>query len=191
MTDKQTICGYVQTYRQIFPTELATTQLLADYLDNNTEGTLYDRKNFNGHITASAFVINPARNAMLLLRHKSLERWLQPGGHVEPGDASLTAASLREAVEETGIPAHELELINADNLNGMPFDIDSHYIPANPRKAEDGHYHHDHRYVYVYTGTGDNAYNKDEATGLKWVSLDELIHDDTFAAVIQKIRKYL
>lgn len=53
------------------------------------------------HVTASAIVTSEQGVALHL--HKRLELWLQPGGHIEPGEAPWQAA-LREAVEETGLP---------------------------------------------------------------------------------------
>src|SRR5437762_10909961 len=41
-----------------------------------------------GHFTASAFVLSPDYDEVLLIFHKKLGRWLQPGGHVDAGDAS-------------------------------------------------------------------------------------------------------
>ena len=55
-----------------------------------------------GHITASAFVIDPVAQQLLLHHHKRLGRWLQMGGHLEPGESPRTAA-LREASEESGL----------------------------------------------------------------------------------------
>lgn len=52
------------------------------------------------HVTASAVVIG--RRGVLLHRHKRLGLWLQPGGHIEPGE-SPWAAARREATEETGL----------------------------------------------------------------------------------------
>lgn len=58
-----------------------------------------------GHFTASALIVDPAREAVLLTHHRRLGLWLQMGGHFEPGDKSIVDAARREAVEEGGIPA--------------------------------------------------------------------------------------
>jgi 8-oxo-dGTP pyrophosphatase MutT (NUDIX family) len=52
------------------------------------------------HVTGSAIVVGP--RGVLLLVHRKLGFWMQPGGHLEPGEDPATAAA-REAVEETGI----------------------------------------------------------------------------------------
>ena len=52
------------------------------------------------HITASALVVG--RRGIVLLVHRRLGIWLQPGGHVDPGETPWEAAR-RETVEETGI----------------------------------------------------------------------------------------
>src|SRR5258705_4171245 len=55
-----------------------------------------------GHLTASAFVLSPERAAVLLIFHKKLGIWVQPGGHIEAEDESLEAAARRELGEEVG-----------------------------------------------------------------------------------------
>jgi coenzyme F420-0:L-glutamate ligase len=56
-----------------------------------------------GHLTASALVLDPSRQAVLLTLHPRVRMWLQVGGHCEPGDQTLLDAAAREAREETGI----------------------------------------------------------------------------------------
>jgi 8-oxo-dGTP pyrophosphatase MutT (NUDIX family) len=56
-----------------------------------------------GHLTASMVLLDSAGEHVLLTLHPRVGRWLQLGGHCEDGDATLAAAALREAAEESGI----------------------------------------------------------------------------------------
>ncbi|MER6192840.1 NUDIX hydrolase [Streptomyces cyaneofuscatus] len=76
-----------------------------------------------GHLTASALVIDPEREKVLLTLHRKLRMWLQMGGHCEPQDTTLAAAALREATEESGITGLTL-------LPGGPVRLDRHPIPS-------------------------------------------------------------
>ena len=62
----------------------------------------FARDNPDGHVTGSAVVARPDGSAFLLVLHRKLGRWLQPGGHTEESDASVFGTALREAREETG-----------------------------------------------------------------------------------------
>ncbi len=174
--------GYLAQY----PAEQQRVSLFREFLERTTDEGLYHRKNFGGHITTSAFIVDRDRLELLLLKHKSLERWLQPGGHTEE-DATLVASAKREAVEETGIKSDELRYVQTGKDAEVPFDIDSHYIPANPKKDEAGHYHHDIRYVFAYSGARSNQFNEQEATGMKWIAFDALVDDEVFGVVISKM----
>jgi 8-oxo-dGTP pyrophosphatase MutT (NUDIX family) len=105
---------------------------------------IHSRRTFPGHVTTSAIILDGRGRRTLLIRHRSLARWLQPGGHYEPPE-SLTGSALREAVEETGLPA--LSLDPWHGFSGLPIDIDSHRIPARPERDEPEHWHHDVRYI--------------------------------------------
>lgn len=146
---------------------------------------LYARQNFKGHITASAIIVEKDWRRVFLLLHKLYNRFLCPGGHIESLDNSISEAALREAIEETGIPAHHLELYKSNE--GVPLDIDSHAIPANYKKNEPAHVHHDFRYVYVYTGDYSFEVPPAEAKEARWVPLDELAQVEDHAAIAAKL----
>ncbi|UIJ34715.1 NUDIX hydrolase [Allobranchiibius sp. GilTou73] len=55
------------------------------------------------HFTASMFVYDASGEHVCLVLHKKARLWLQPGGHLEPGDGSVSEAAQREATEETGL----------------------------------------------------------------------------------------
>ena len=55
------------------------------------------------HLTASALVLNPAGEHVLLTLHRKAGAWFQFGGHYEPSDVDPHAAATREAREESGI----------------------------------------------------------------------------------------
>lgn len=104
------------------------------------------RETMPGHVTTSAFVLSPDHARILLIDHVVIGRWLQPGGHYEPA-AHFHDSALREAVEETGVAAATLHPWHRGG--DMPFAIDSHDVPGNPRRGEPPHIHHDLQYLFL------------------------------------------
>ena len=116
-----------------------------------------------GHFTASAFVLSPDRQRLLLIHHRRLGAWLQPGGHVEPEDENLEAAARREVAEETGVTA----LVP---FSAGIFDVDAHLIPPSPKEA--GHVHFDVRHAYL--AEDERVVASTEVGGVRWVPLPEV-----------------
>lgn len=115
-----------------------------------------------GHLTASALVVDAARERALLTQHRKLNRWLQLGGHCD-GDSNLPAVALREAREESGIA----NLV----IDARLIDLDIHPIPA--RAAEPEHLHLDARFV-VFAPPGAREIVGDESHRLAWISPADL-----------------
>ncbi|MBI1217646.1 MAG: NUDIX domain-containing protein [Rhodobacteraceae bacterium] len=116
-----------------------------------------------GHVTASGFVVSPDRTMTLLMHHRKLDRWLQPGGHCD-GNPDVRAVAAREVAEETGLTDIRL-------LSPRVFDIDVHSIPA--RGAEPEHLHYDIRFLFE----SDSALpvpGNGESLALAWIGLTEL-----------------
>ncbi|KLK91551.1 hypothetical protein AA309_19330 [Microvirga vignae] len=131
---------------------------------------IHSRSTFPGHITASAFILDEAGRRILLIHHRSLARWLQPGGHYEAPE-SLEVSALREAFEETGV--QNLVIDPWHQASRLPIDIDSHLIPARPQKGEPEHWHHDIRYI-VRAQEGGVSPDLAEVHGAEWRDVAEL-----------------
>ncbi|SIS02770.1 NUDIX hydrolase [Williamsia sterculiae] len=76
------------------------------FLGAAPEGCL--RRSVPGHITASTLVLDAEHRHVLLTLHPRVGKWIQLGGHCEPEDESISAAAVREAREESGIPDLQL-----------------------------------------------------------------------------------
>jgi 8-oxo-dGTP pyrophosphatase MutT (NUDIX family) len=127
----------------------------------------FDRAIVEGHLTGSALVVSSNGREVLLLHHHKLLRWLQPGGHAEPGERSGEAVALREALEETGIAGLTLH-----PHAPRPLDVDVHQIPA--RRDEPAHEHLDLRYLVVAPGDAVVAPGEGESERIRWFGWDEL-----------------
>jgi 8-oxo-dGTP pyrophosphatase MutT (NUDIX family) len=149
-------------------------------------GEPFARTSFEpGHFTASAFVLSPERNAVALIFHKKLRIWVQPGGHTEPEDASLSAAARREVGEEIGVLDLLWDLEEGD-LEAPIFDVDVHPIPA--RLDEPAHEHFDVRFRFIARSSALRA--SDEVEGARWVPLSEvhsLASDESVQRAVRKL----
>ncbi len=103
--------------------------------------------------------------------------WIQFGGHAD-GSSDILDVAQRELEEESGITKFELV------SNGI-FDVDTHAIPANPKKSEPSHEHFDIRYLFQCT-SNDNFVISDESVNMKWCSYEEaikLIHPEDLSVL--------
>ncbi|MEV1078894.1 NUDIX hydrolase [Streptomyces sp. NPDC050211] len=133
----------------------------------------------DGHITASAMVIDPSRGRVLLTLHKKMRMWLQMGGHCEPQDTSLQAAALREATEESGVAGLTL-------LPGGPVRLDRHPIPP------PCHCHFDVQYAVLAPPDAVHAIS-DESLDLRWFAYDEVatVADESVVRLLEATRARL
>ena len=159
------ILQQLRNYLREYQDELAMVKrFIAFVVDNDT---CFERSLQEGHVTGSAWVVNPGGTHVLLTHHKKLDKWLQLGGHAD-GDSDVLRVAMREVEEESGLV--EVELVD----DGI-FDVDIHLIPA--RGDEPAHYHYDIRYALRVTG--DEAYVVgDESHDLEWIEIVKL-HERT------------
>ena len=174
-------------YLEYYPEEKEKLAQLLKLVNDNTNNSsnLFNRKNFQGHITASGFIYSIKERKLLLLEHKALKRFLQPGGHVELVDSEIIDTAKREIFEETGLK--NLDIVSVSDDINIPFDINTHFISANMKKEEDEHYHHDFRYLFTIDKIKHVKLEYNESTGYKWISIENLKNDEYFSYIIKKI----
>ncbi len=122
----------------------------------------FDRSLLTGHVTGSAFVVSPDFRQVLLVHHRKLDRWLQPGGHAD-GNPDVAAVALREAEEETGLTGLRF-------ASRQVFDVDVHTIPARVDVPE--HLHYDVRFLLI-SNTEEKFGISGEIKNMQWFSIDE------------------
>ena len=123
----------------------------------------FERSLAVGHITGSAWIVNPGRTRFLLTFHKKLGLWLQLGGHAD-GESDILQVALREAREESGIEG-------IAPVSSEIFDVDIHRIPEYKGVAE--HFHYDIRFQFE-ADDGQPLTISDESHDLAWLNVEEI-----------------
>jgi 8-oxo-dGTP pyrophosphatase MutT (NUDIX family) len=155
--------------------EQASLSRIRDFVRRSPSA--FSRANPEGHITASAVVTRPGDSAFLLVWHRKLGRWLQPGGHMEDGDGSVFGAALREAREETGLQHFVFP------LGERILDVDVHPIPAHG--PDPPHFHFDIRYVLTATPAETDAQNDE----IRWFTLPQAMAAGIDESLVCALRK--
>jgi 8-oxo-dGTP pyrophosphatase MutT (NUDIX family) len=122
----------------------------------------FERHHWPIHITGSAWVVSPDRTRVLMMHHRKLDQWFQPGGHAD-GDADILRVALRETAEESGVDPQHVRLLSED-----VFDVDIHSVPAHGEDPP-----HDHIDVRFLVEIDDTlpVPGSDESHDVMWVSL--------------------
>ncbi|HTY18483.1 MAG TPA: NUDIX hydrolase [Myxococcota bacterium] len=162
------------------PEDAATVARVRALVEAHPE--CFERRCAPGHVTGSAFVISPDGRRSLLVHHRKLGAWLQPGGHAD-GDPDVAAVALREAHEETGL--ERLAFAGAPGAR-LPLDLDVHRIPA--RAGEPEHEHHDVRFLLI-ADPGEVPRASAESNAVRWFDLESLPGLGVDASVLRMAEK--
>ena len=160
--------------------EAAHLQTIVEFVGRHADP--FDRRIPEGHLTGSALVTSSAGDRVLLLHHRKLRRWLQPGGHGDPGEITGEAVALREAWEETG-----MEGLALHPRAPRPLDVDVHAIPA--FGDEPAHAHLDLRYLVVAPAAGEIARCAVETSDARWFGWEELAGLDLDRGLVRALAK--
>jgi len=174
---RQPLIDHLLNYHRDHPVESRTINRFMDFVKQ--EAGCFERSTISGHVTASAWILSPDGERVLLTHHRKLDRWLQLGGHAD-GDPDVLSVAYKEAREESGIDHFE------QVLPGI-FDLDIHVIPA--RKNEPEHFHYDVRYLFRVSGSTDYIVSA-ESHDLRWVGLDKVASLTTEESMLRMVAKH-
>jgi len=175
MKSTQELKAALGRYQEEHPTEAELVSRYFALIDSSPN--CFVRSCFPAHITVSALVISPTKDKLLLLLHRKLKKWLQPGGHLE--SANILTELEREIEEETSLTN---VAISGDTI----FDLDIHAIPA--RTDEPTHEHYDIRFLAVSHSEEIKANNESDA--VRWFSFEDLETINTDGSVLRMAKRF-
>jgi|SRR5690625_1528156 len=161
---RQELLDLLGRYRTQFMDEAAHIDRARTFVESHPD--CFHRDLLPGHVTGSAWVVNPDRSRVLLMHHRKHDQWFQPGGHAD-GETDIVAVALRETSEESGINPEHIRL-----ADGRIFDLDIHRIPASHHGPE--HEHIDVRFLIEINDQLPVPGN-DESYEVRWVPLNQVL----------------
>ena len=154
----------IARYEPFNEQEARDRELILDYLAENPG--CFSRADPVAHMTASAWVVNPARDKVLMVYHRIYDSWSWTGGHAD-GEEDLAAVALREVREETGL--RSLRLLSEGIFSLESLTVDGH--------EKNGAYVSSHLHLNVtYLIEADDEDRltvcEEENSGVRWFTLD-------------------
>ena len=130
---------------------------------------LLGRENCSAHFTASAWVVSPQRDQVLMAYHNLYDSWAWLGGHAD-GEADLLSVAMREVREESGLvdvrPVLE-DIFSLELLSVSGHEKRGEYVPS--------HLHFNVTYLLEADPKAPVRCKADENKGVAWFSLDQAV----------------
>ena len=177
------IVSAIEAYRPCCEQEQRDKAVILSFLKTNPDAFL--RSNLVAHMTASAWVVNPARDQVLMVYHKIYDSWSWTGGHAD-GDTDLARVALREVREETGV--RSARLVSEEIFSLEVLTVDGHirhgaYVPS--------HLHMNVTYLIEADEHDPLTVCPEENSGVRWFSLDGALAASSEPWFVERIYKKL
>lgn len=178
-----TIFEQLRAYAPVNAQEASDRRLILQYAEQF--GNLFTRENEMAHLTASCWIVNPARTKALLAYHNIYDSWAWLGGHAD-GEENLLAVALREVREESGVkharPASEnifsLEVLTVDGHEKRGAYVSSHL-------------HLNVTYLLIADDSDALTVKPDENSGVRWFTPEGAIEASSEPWFRERIYKKL
>ena len=173
----------IKKYRPCNEQERRDQAVILNFLEKNEDAFL--RSNLAAHMTASAWIVNPARTKTLMVYHNIYDSWSWTGGHAD-GETDLLSVALREAREETGI--EHVRPVSGEIFSLEVLTVDGHekrgeYVPS--------HLHLNVTYLLEAEESDTLHICKEENSGVAWFTLEEALKASTEPWFVERIYKKL
>ena len=165
---REIIEGYVPQCEQ----EVQDRRMMLKYMDLFPDDIL-TRQNEIAHFTASAWVVNPARDRVLMLYHNIYQSWAWPGGHAD-GEENLLGVAQREVMEETGIG--QLRAVTEQLYSLEILTVNAHVKRG---KYVAPHLHLNLTYLLEADDSQSIHSKPDENSAVRWFGLDAAVEAST------------
>ena len=160
---RRELLNLLQRHRTRFMDEAAYIRRAVAFVEQHQD--IFYRELWPAHVTGSAWVVSPDRESVLMLHHRKLDQWFQPGGHAD-GDNDVLRVALRETSEETGVDPAHIRLVD-----DAVFDVDIHTILASHEAPR--HEHIDIRFL-VEIDDSLPLPGSDESHDVLWVDFHDI-----------------
>ena len=165
VTLMNSVRSIIENYVPLNEQELQDKRQMLAFMDTN-EGWL-NRDNAMAHMTASAWVVDPARKWVLMIYHNIYGSWSWTGGHAD-GEDDMLAVAVREVEEETGVTARP--------VSKDPVSIESLCVAAHIKRGMyvSSHIHMNVTYLLEADPNAPARIKPDENSGVMWVPFEEV-----------------
>ena len=173
----------IEKYRPCNEQERADKSVILGYMDRSAD--VFSREDPVAHMTASAWVVNPGRDRLLMVYHRIFDSWSWTGGHAD-GERDLLSVALREVREETG--AEHVRPLSEDIFSLEVLTVDGHerrgeYVPS--------HLHLNVSYLLEVDDGDSLRICREENSGVRWFTPEGALAASTEPWFVERIYKKL
>lgn len=173
----------IEKYRPCCEQEARDKAVILSFIDSAPDA--FERSNLIAHMTASAWVVNPALDKVLMVYHKIYDSWSWTGGHAD-GERNLLSVALREVREETGVKS--VHPVTEDIYSLEVLTVDGHekrgeYVPS--------HLHMNVTYLLEADDHDALTVCEAENSGVAWFTLEDALKASTEPWFVERIYKKL
>ena len=168
----------IARYRPYNEHEQADQQAILRYIRGHD--ACFERSSI-AHMACSIWVVDPSLEKTLLVYHNIYDSWSWIGGHAD-GEQNLAAVALRELAEETGVAHAVLVPCGIYSLDVLT--VDGHVKRGSYVSS---HLHLNVTYLALADPHEQVRVKPDENSGVRWVSLDEVIPLSTEPWICERV----